>query len=544
MLSDFRFPRQLSCGMNAAIADGELAGSFVKNGSETAFRSLVARHIDLVFATALRQVGDRGMAEEISQNVFVALARKSPHLAGLQTLAGWLHRTTVLESRARIRAELRRRRREETAAELTVMRQEGASALEALIPLLDEALLNLRESDRLALIYRYFEDRSLREVGDTLGVSEDTARKRVSRAIERVAEFFRERGFAIPGTAGVAGLFVQGTMAAPAALCSMAAQAGIAGGTSVTGIKLLVLNIMALSKTKTALLCAILSTGPLLWQHNAESDLMQKHRALAAELSGQEEILATLFGKNRQERDTLLRVSSERITAESRLAALKRERVPSAPPPRYQWNDHSPVARVPKKLLGQIRPAAMGNRQGELSETIKEILQMRPEEAEQAQAACQDYLARVQAVQQGVIVPVPDERQDRRQFQVGDVSEQVQDIRHQLFSSLESLLGSERFEIFRNGLSSWMPIEDESSGINSGHVVIEGPHQVEFRRPLPGEQHLTWGVKREGSAFTSALEFKDIPPAYAPYLQDWLALARSQPFAEPSVRTATQTVGN
>ncbi len=191
--------------MDAVAADRELVSSYAREGSETAFRALVARHVNLVFAAALRQVGDSGMAEEVTQNVFVALARKAPRLAGHETLAGWLHRTAILEAKARIRAELRRRRREETAVELEGLRTPSSDPLAELTPLLDEALLELREPDRLALVLRFLEERSLREVGKALGVEEDAARKRVSRALDRLTDFFRARGFAVPA-AGGAGL--------------------------------------------------------------------------------------------------------------------------------------------------------------------------------------------------------------------------------------------------------------------------------------------------------------------------------------------------
>src|SRR3569833_419986 len=193
--------------MSAQSHDGDLALSFAREGSEFAFRSLVVRHVDLVFATALRQTGDHGVAEEITQNVFIALARKAPRLAGHETLAGWLHRTAVLESRARVRSEVRRRHREHTAAELAALRNEGSSPLAAAVPFLDEALLHLGGPDRLALISRFFEERSLREVGDQLGLKEDAARKRVSRALDRLAVFLRKRGFAVPQGGGAAALF-------------------------------------------------------------------------------------------------------------------------------------------------------------------------------------------------------------------------------------------------------------------------------------------------------------------------------------------------
>src|SRR5207244_8372808 len=130
--------RQSMVCMTAASPDRELVTAYAARGSETAFRALVTRHVHLVYATAFRQVGDAGLAEEITQNVFIALARKAPRLAGLETLAGWLHRTAILEAKARIRSELRRDRREEMAAEIAALEREGTSPLDTLVPLLDD----------------------------------------------------------------------------------------------------------------------------------------------------------------------------------------------------------------------------------------------------------------------------------------------------------------------------------------------------------------------------------------------------------------------
>src|SRR5690349_2556344 len=101
--------------------DSQLVRAYAVEGSEPAFQMLVARHIHLVYATALRQAGDAGIAEEVTQNVFVSLARKAPRLGGMETLAGWLHRATLLEAKARVRSELRRIRREDAAARLTLV---------------------------------------------------------------------------------------------------------------------------------------------------------------------------------------------------------------------------------------------------------------------------------------------------------------------------------------------------------------------------------------------------------------------------------------
>src|SRR6266571_3716961 len=210
--------------MMSVSTDCELVTAYAARGSENAFRALVTRHVNLVYATALRQVGDAALAEEITQNVFIALARKAPRLAGIQTLAGWLHRSTILEAKARVRAELRRGRREEMAAEIAALQREGTSPLEALVPLLDEALLNLRDGDRLALVLRFLEERSLRDVGAAAG-------------------------------AGAAALLAGSAIAVPAGLAASATNAGLAASGAATGLNLALLKLMALTKTETAVIC-------------------------------------------------------------------------------------------------------------------------------------------------------------------------------------------------------------------------------------------------------------------------------------------------
>src|SRR5215475_9348349 len=177
--------------MNERPTDYELLRSFTRHGDQPAFASLLRRHLDLVYATALRKAEDEGAAQEISQNVFAALARKAWRFGPDDSLPAWLYKSTLLEAREWLRGELRRRRREQTAAALgtTMKTPDEQTALRALLPLLDEALLSLREKDRTALLLRFYERRSLREVGGSLGVKEDAAQKRVAAALDRLASF-------------------------------------------------------------------------------------------------------------------------------------------------------------------------------------------------------------------------------------------------------------------------------------------------------------------------------------------------------------------
>ncbi|MCI0541471.1 MAG: sigma-70 family RNA polymerase sigma factor [Verrucomicrobiales bacterium] len=141
------------------MSESVLLREFAATRSEVAFAALVRQHVNLVFATALRQVGDRSLAEEISQDVFAALARKAGALGSFTTIAGWLYKATLLECRRRLRSELRRQRREEVAAAPQMVAPEPESDLKSLVPLLDEALLDLRESDRLAVMLRFLEEK-------------------------------------------------------------------------------------------------------------------------------------------------------------------------------------------------------------------------------------------------------------------------------------------------------------------------------------------------------------------------------------------------
>ena len=250
--------------------DRELIADYATKGSDAAFRALVARHADLVYATALRQLGDPGLAQEVTQNVFIALARKSARLGAMETIAGWLYRCAIFESKTRMRSEMRRRQREEIAAALAAREREGESPIAALAPLLDEALLNLREGDRMALVLRFLEDRSLRDVGAVLGVDEDAARKRVSRALERVTEFFRQRGFAV-AAAGVAMLLCDSAHAAPAAVVMSSANAGLACGGAASGLGLVLFHLMSLTKAQVAIMVALLIAAPATWQWHART---------------------------------------------------------------------------------------------------------------------------------------------------------------------------------------------------------------------------------------------------------------------------------
>ena len=521
--------------------DKELVKSYAVQGSDAAFRALVARHVDLVYASALRQVGDRGIAEEITQNVFVALARKAPSLAGRETLAGWLYRTTLLESKARIRAELRRRQREKRAQELACVEREGVSPLEEMAPLLDEGLLNLRETDRMALVLRFLENRPLREVGLTLGVDEDAARKRVSRALERLSSFFRQRGFNLPSAAASATLLTNASQAAPAALAVTASNAGLAAGGTTTGLNLFLVHVMTLTKTQTALVCLILATIPLAWQHHAQARVAARRAELESELAVKRQTAETLQSEAERNQAALVQAEADLQKADARLNQLTLQLEGKAPRPKYRWDDNGSLVRFSKAAIEKLDLNAVANHRGQLSKQIKEVLQMSGAEEQAAQEALNRFVAGFNDAQARTLREVsPKGREleghdpkDTRVLEISALGDQLGELRRDLFAQLESTLGAQRFQLFRKALREWMPLDDEYAGMNSGMAVFNFDHHVVFYKPEPGSQQLQWQIRKSnGEMMSFAVAADDVPPVMRPHVQDWIAIAQSQAPAE------------
>ena len=169
---------------------------YLTESSETAFRELVERHADLVYRTAWRRAGgDHALARDAAQVVFTDLAQKAGSLPPDMVLAGCLHRHTGFVTAKLIRTEQRRRQREHLAAmENQFAKTDDEVLWGRMAPVLDEALGQLPAADRDALVLRYLEGRDLREVGGLTGLSENSARMRVSRALEKLRGVLQRRG--------------------------------------------------------------------------------------------------------------------------------------------------------------------------------------------------------------------------------------------------------------------------------------------------------------------------------------------------------------
>ncbi|MEN9674192.1 MAG: hypothetical protein RIS76_88, partial [Verrucomicrobiota bacterium] len=240
------------------VEDPELLAEFRNQGSEAAFRSLVERHLPLVYSTAVRMVnGDAHRAQDICQSVFTDLARSAPSLPKGNVLAGWLHRTTRFTALEVLRTERRRALREREATwmkELDTLETEKAWA--SLRPVLDEALDQLAEADRHALLLRFFGQRSLAEVGSALGIAEDAARKRVARALEKLRQRLVARG--ITTTAGALSCMLESRCVegVPEGLGAQLTGTALASAGAASTTSLGILTLMASTKTLTALVAA------------------------------------------------------------------------------------------------------------------------------------------------------------------------------------------------------------------------------------------------------------------------------------------------
>ena len=235
----------------------ELVSRYASRKCEDSFATLVSRHINMVYSVALRQVGNAQQAEEITQAVFLTLAHKASRLPRGTVLSGWLFQTTRLTAANSQRSEFRRIRREHEAYMQSNLDQSGEDVWREIKPLFNDAIAELGRKDRDAVVLRFIEGKNLKEVGATLGLSEEAAKKRVSRAVEKLRIFFSTHGTEFSSDSLASVIEAKSVQAAPTALAG-AILAQALHPTVVTSTTLLLMKstmkLMAWAKLKTALI--------------------------------------------------------------------------------------------------------------------------------------------------------------------------------------------------------------------------------------------------------------------------------------------------
>ena len=264
-------------------ADADLLRSYVEDHSEAAFAELVRRHIPLVYSVALRRVGgDTHLAEDVAQKVFVHLAQKAASLRGHASLSGWLYVSAQLASADLVRREQRRKHRETAAHTMHVENSTPAADgdPDKLRPVLEDAIVTLKGDEREAIVLRFFEKRSFAEIGGVLRVTEEAARKRVDRALEKLHATLARRG--ITSTAAALGVALAATATGhiPANLAAQVSSVALSQASAVTASTLATLSSAVLPAAAVSVVCALL----ILPQHRSNETVAAEIARLSTEV--------------------------------------------------------------------------------------------------------------------------------------------------------------------------------------------------------------------------------------------------------------------
>ena len=297
--------------------DAQLLRRYAMERSEAAFAELVHRHVDLVYSAACRLMsGDVHRAQDVTQQVFAELARRARHLSEHPALLGWLYTTIRRMALRAIRTEQRRTAREQEANIMNELLREPATEpdWEHLRPVLEDAMHELGEKDRMAVLLRFFKNNSLNEVGLALGLTENAARMRVDRALDKLRLCLARKGVRSAAAALALTLSGHAVTSAPAGFAASLASATLAGAASSTGSSLTFLKVMATTKLKLGLAVLVVA-------------------GTAATLVMQQQSQASLRAQNQTLRQQILQLKADNDDLANRAAQAKNRPTPRLPAP-------------------------------------------------------------------------------------------------------------------------------------------------------------------------------------------------------------------
>ncbi len=293
--------------------DAELLRRYAENHSESAFTEFVGRHLALVYFTALRGTdGDTALAQEVAQAVFGVAARRVATLVGHPTPTGWLHTTARHLALRASRKERTRRRYEKEAAMQGMITGDPAHDWDRLRPVIDDALGELDAREREAILVRFFEGRPFADIGAAWRISQDAARMRVDRALEKLRVALERRGIRSVSAALGTVLASQAGLAAPPGLIATVSGAALSAGAAPGGMAAF-FNLMSATKiiVTTAVLVAVLASGMAVLQHRRAETATLRAEAATQELAAA--------------RNQLARAEQRRTTAESAAAEAEKD---------------------------------------------------------------------------------------------------------------------------------------------------------------------------------------------------------------------------
>ena len=240
--------------------DMVLVREYAQSDSEQAFATLVSRHVNLVYSVAVRQVREPHLAEEITQGVFIILARKAKSLSPKTILSGWLCRTARYVSAHTLRDQRRRQFRERESQMQSTLNEAEPGAWNQIAPLLDEALNCLGEKEHDAVVLRFFDGKELKQVGAAMGTTEDAARMRVNRGVEKIRDFFSKKGVILSATAITGAVAANSVQAAPAGLAA-AITTALSGTTITTAAVIAATKGIAMTTRQKAVIGVMLAAA-------------------------------------------------------------------------------------------------------------------------------------------------------------------------------------------------------------------------------------------------------------------------------------------